>query len=139
MVPQKDVAIKVNYISLGFHGLDDQGRGQQNIDSFLGGSKKRSRALDAEEQDDVSKGKLMGAMGFSCLRCKKTIDLPLGASFQDEDEKDVALVALRAEHDDFHFAQDLSRQDDDGLNNSPPKKKKKGSEARGIAKFFKPA
>lgn len=138
-MPQKDVVIKVNYISLGFHGLDDQGRGQQNIDNFLGGSKKRPRDLDAEEQENISKGKSVDVMGFSCPKCRKTISLPLGASFEDEDEKDVALVALRAEHDDFHFAQDLARQDHDGQNISPPKKKKKGSEARGIAKFFKPA
>ena len=65
------------------------------------------------------------------------------ASELDEEIRKDALGSLRAEHQDFHFAQDLSRMpsDDEGRetpNSKPtthPKKKRK-HKGEGIERFF---
>lgn len=94
---------------------------------------------------------------FICNRCKKRIALPevlqnasdIGDGFIDE-----MIEALRSEHDDFHFAQDLAKEGDgsrqvikpdDKRRRSPPTKAKKKaaasstkeSEVKGIARFFR--
>jgi DNA polymerase eta len=68
-----------------------------------------------------------------------------------EHKRDV-LAALRIEHNDYHFAQDLARQDRPAMAPKPPssgtgkpkssssststKKRKRDKESEGIAKFF---
>ncbi|KAI5122546.1 hypothetical protein M0805_005273 [Coniferiporia weirii] len=97
---------------------------------------------------------------FECVRCRKTITIPThlridadlnpdSNTFSDfEDMRQRALANLRVEHDDYHFAQDLARQDGSTITaaapsdkpKSPPsrpaKKRKKHKEPEGIAKFF---
>lgn len=88
---------------------------------------------------------------FVCDRCKKRITLPqelMAASELGEDIRRDALGSLRAEHQDFHFAQDLSRMPSDGERpersslkptNHPKKRRKhKGgiAEGEGITRFF---
>jgi DNA polymerase eta len=146
LVPQKDVQLKVTHVQLSFHGLEDQAKGQQHIESFLAGGKKRSREDDGsaaadgtEETNTTSAAK--DSTSFVCPRCRKTISLSSTSTFEEEAEKEAALAVLRAEHDDFHFAQDLAREQRGNSRSPPPtkKKKKKKEEPKGIAKFFKVA
>ncbi|TCD64901.1 DNA-directed DNA polymerase eta rad30 [Steccherinum ochraceum] len=49
--------------------------------------------------------------GFMCERCKKRVSLPEELKeMEDGDLMREALAALRQEHNDWHFAEDLSRQ-----------------------------
>ncbi|THH26302.1 hypothetical protein EUX98_g7885 [Antrodiella citrinella] len=96
---------------------------------------------------------------FVCGRCKKRVALPAGlAGVEDVDIKRDAMTALQQEHNDWHFAQDLSRQPStdqprlairpqsesvkSGVNERSAvtgKKKPKEKESKsdeGIAKFF---
>lgn len=86
---------------------------------------------------------------FFCKRCQKDIrpDKPIPSSSDvtfevelEEDDWDQAMSRLKQEHDDFHFARDLSLTSDplDQTRTPPPKKKQKTrqSETGGIAKFF---
>lgn len=85
---------------------------------------------------------------FQCPRCRKMFSLSKSKQMLDAEAKQEALQKLRAEHDDFHVAEDLAREVID-LSSSPeqrppPKKKQKkptsssskGKEAQGIAKYF---
>ncbi|TCD65937.1 DNA-directed DNA polymerase eta rad30 [Steccherinum ochraceum] len=98
--------------------------------------------------------------GFMCERCKKRVSLPDELrEVEDGELKKEALAALRQEHDDWHFAEDLSRQHvadhprrairptsqsnssgskpRSGSTNGKKRRKDKDSEGgKGIAKFF---
>lgn len=89
---------------------------------------------------------------FHCARCGKRVALPealTDAGLTDDSEitRDT-LARLKIEHDDFHFAQDLARQqdaDNDGQTRAPgvPRsqskatKKKRKKEPEGIERFFR--
>jgi DNA polymerase eta len=110
-----DVVTKVNHIGLGFTGLESSEIGQRSIEGFLkaGQTSKRRRAED-NDSDVVLDADLIedhdqtddDTPSFTCSRCGRTIlsDLPL----------EEALNALRQEHDDFHFAQDLAKEQQPG-------------------------
>jgi len=165
----KPLSTKITHVSLSFHGVEAGEVNQQGIEGFLSKTpnspNKRKGEVngDDEEVDDtiqtisrVHEGldPTLDIDYFICDRCKNRIALPqelMNAVGLGEDIKRDALGSLRAEHQDFHFAQDLSRMpsDDERLERSSPKptthpnKKKrkfKGSTAeggKGIAKFFK--
>jgi len=138
-----NLAMKVNYIHLGFTGLESSEVGQRSIEGFLkaGQMSKRPRDLGDNAIDDTEltsfDDDIIGVdqiqfpreggvsaghtLSFTCTRCGKTIssDLPLlGVGTEG------ALVALRQEHEDFHFAQDLAReqQPNDSIAISGPSK-----------------
>ncbi|KAI5829130.1 DNA/RNA polymerase [Schizophyllum commune Tattone D] len=75
---------------------------------------------------------------FRCARCRKDIALPYRPD--DAGDRASALAALRLEHDDFHFAQDLARSErvtpTPVAPIRPSKKRKKGGKAEGIEKFL---
>jgi DNA polymerase eta len=86
---------------------------------------------------------------FICPRCNKSVSLDAAIipALHTKNERSEALKILRQEHDDFHFAQDLSTQrSDDGPSiisiRSPEaekvskKAKKKRKEPVGLEKFF---
>lgn len=95
---------------------------------------------------------------FLCDRCGKHIALPAGLGNESDLGDDIineALAALRLEHDDYHFAQNLAKEVEgprqvikpqDRRSKPPPKQRKKttgsGSsrpkepEKKGIARFF---
>ncbi|EJD06732.1 eta DNA polymerase [Fomitiporia mediterranea MF3/22] len=104
-----------------------------------------------------------GCYSFTCARCRKIISLPphllkqgevsgpIGDNTSDVEElRQDALAVLRMEHDDYHFAQDLARQDKQSTSSaSVPekrkpsssstrqvKKRKKEHQPEGIARFF---
>lgn len=148
--------MKVTNIQLAFTGLETAESGQQTIEGFFktpetkrpqpstsgAVSLKRSREacddalprteLLAEEMDTF-------ATSFNCQRCGKRVEL--AKEFDNDDVEDAdrerALTSLKVEHDDFHFAQDLSRSTVDIP--PPANKKKKGGgqkKPEGITKFF---
>ena len=98
---------------------------------------------------------------YTCPRCRKILSLPshLQKKVQsssvdperddDREAREDALASLRMEHDDWHFARDLSREENSpkppslSTKSSSPsssaptmKKRKQGKEPGGIAKFF---
>lgn len=162
----KPLSTKITHVSLSFHGVEAGEVNQQGIEGFLArtphspSKKKRQADSDDEEAIEIiptcSHGVLDPKLDidyFVCNRCKKRIDLPeelITAALElDEDIKKDALGSLRSEHQDFHFAQDLSRMASDeerseGLNSKStstihPKKKRKhkgGGAEGGIERFF---
>lgn len=162
----KPLSTKITYVSLSFHGVETGEANQQGIEGFLsktpGSPSKRKRKVngDDEEVDHDEAVPTSPHEGseptpdtdyFICDRCKRRIALPqelMTASGADEDIRKDALGSLRAEHQDFHFAQDLSRTLSDDERPERPnskstvqpkkKRKKKGetTEGEGIARFF---
>lgn len=164
---------KINNISLGFHGLGAMEQGQQGIAGFLKPNKRAREEDDApQEAADVEplllpavqarKPSLLpvpsarrsisavpmesasSSRGFHCPRCKKAISLSTRVEATEE-----RLYKLRAEHEDFHVAQDLAREvidvsSDDDIQvietKKPPAKKAKTQKTKkkeGIAAYFK--
>lgn len=156
----KPLSTKITYVCLSFHGVEAGEVNQQGIEGFLSKApnnpSERKRKVDSDD-NTIPTISLEGSDPrpdidyFVCDRCKKQITLPqelVTASELDEDIRRDALGSLRAEHQDFHFAQDLSRMTSDdeqpGRSNSKPvirsKKRRKQKDSRaegeGIAKFF---
>lgn len=167
--------LKITNVALGFSGVGVMEAGQRSIDAFLkppstsagaqstDGPVKRKRdseeAVDGPERDVVRRKSHDdrpavtpdNATYFVCDKCSKRISLPrdlIDGGLEDAIREE-ALEALRVEHTDFHYAQELSRQ----LSSSgaplkfrpssaeraqPPanSKKKRPKEREGIAKFF---
>lgn len=160
----KPLSMKITHVCLSFHGVEAGEVNQQGIEGFLSktpsspSKRKRKVNSDDEEVDETIPMLPHGASApspdidyFVCDRCKKQIALPqklMAASELDEDIRRDTLRSLKAEHQDFHFAQDLSRMPSDDeraepLNPKPaihPKKKRKHkggtTEGEGIARFF---
>lgn len=161
----KPLSTEITHVCLSFHGVEAGEVNQQGIEGFLSKTpnsprqRKRKVNSDDEEVDDTIPTTSHGGPElrpniscFVCDRCKKRITLPeelVTASDLDEDIRSDVLGSLRAEHQDFHFAQDLSRMPSDDERperpNSKPairqkkKRKHKGGTAEGeegIAKFF---
>ena len=160
----KPLSMKITHVCLSFHGVETGEVNQQGIEGFLSKTpsspSKRKRKADSEdEKADGTIPQIPHGVSelepdvdyFVCDRCKKRIDLPqelLDSSELSEDIRKDALGTLRTEHQDFHFAQDLSRMlSDDEQPEQPvskstihPKKKRKRkggtAEGEGIARFF---
>lgn len=165
----KPLSTKITHVSLSFHGVEAGEVNQRGIEGFLSktpnspSKRKREVNEDDEKVDDTIQTISHDYEGldptpdidyFVCDRCKKRITLPqelIDASGLDEDIKRDALGSLRVEHQDFHFAQDLSRMPSDderperpssklAIHPNKKKRKLKGGAAEGgegIAKFFK--
>lgn len=142
-----NVAMNVSSVQLAFTGIDVTEVGQQSIEGFLQNSRvnKRSREdginPDQHFQSDNTRApddQSNIRPSYTCPRCSKTYHLPDATSGVDSD---VALKALRMEHEDFHFAQDLTRESDQvpivvGSPRPLNKNKKQRKEPVGIEKFF---
>ncbi|KAG6854380.1 hypothetical protein C0991_007371 [Blastosporella zonata] len=172
-----DPAMKVTSVSLAFSGIEGAEVGQRSIEGFFKTEQpaKRRRDYDsddnirwvsvdgyvAEEDDnDAVKAQAGGQspdphiFSFNCSRCGKKFSIPSSAASPYDGEEQ--LTALRLEHDDYHFAQDLAKEPDGGpiisgpstsakkpvlkpLSKGSPKKKKrrKAETTRGIEQFFR--
>lgn len=161
----KPLSAKITHISLSFNGVEAGEVNQQGIQGFLSKTpnspSKRKREADGDDEGVAETAPTSSREGldpkldsdyFLCDRCKRRIALPeemINTGWElDEEIKRDALESLRAEHQDFHFAQDLSKvgSDDErreGSNSKGgihPKKKRKhkggGAEGKGIERFF---
>lgn len=164
----KNTNLKISSIQLAFTGIDHAEQGQQKIEGFLKpSSTKRTRAAsDAEnshqamlddhldtlgasslkrQQDNETSNKNQptgSAPCYTCNRCSKTLHLPNLALA--EDEVQAHLAKLQMEHEDFHFAQDLSREGaatfkvaSTAQKPAAKQTKKRKVEPTGIEKFFR--
>ncbi|KAG5734315.1 N-acetyltransferase eso1 [Termitomyces sp. T112] len=170
-----DLAMKVTNVSLAFTGIEVAEHGQRSIEGFLEASQSTKRQRDENGNDDgwpVSLTGLVDAdymsgdnvpaddpcsglhmLSFKCSRCGQRLSVPsLGSSSRDGEEQ---LAALRLEHDDFHFAQDLAKEfvgepttvlrpSAGGvkhvlkpLSRNSPKKRSRKKELQGIEQFFR--
>ncbi|KAJ2916605.1 hypothetical protein MD484_g3820, partial [Candolleomyces efflorescens] len=170
--------LKLSTISLSFTGIDVAETGQQTIEGFLRSkpiSKRnrqdscerpgdsRAEEATATEQSTVAPGAGSNEVddenpsrsssrthpSYTCSRCQKTLRATVSPIHdEDDDEREAILATLKLEHEDWHFAQDLAREEISGTNGgntnrlvagqqpqgSKPKKRRK--EAVGIEKFF---
>jgi DNA polymerase eta len=162
---RKPLSAKITHVSLSFSGVEAGEVNQQGIESFLSkipnSPSKRKREANSDDEDVIktiptsSHGTLDPKLDIDyliCDRCKGRVALPEEftntALELDADIKKDALESLRIEHQDFHFAQDLSKMPSDDerpeVSNSKstihPKKKRKhkggGVEGKGIERFF---
>ncbi|TFK40232.1 DNA polymerase eta [Crucibulum laeve] len=159
------LTMNVSSVQLAFTGIDVAEPGQRTIEGFLktGYTNKRvrdgSNAEDVNEQHSGSAGAVTGDTGtqtiregedqsmtgipsYNCPRCSRTFRLPEStpeiAIVQEE-----TLAAIRMEHDDFHFAQDLARSSQPNKvltvktpEQKPRPTKKRRKDSEGIEKFF---
>jgi len=146
--------MKVSSVQLSFTGIDTAEAGQQTIEGFLQSKPTSKRPREPSPQrhegraDDIS-GERVGesTLTYSCPRCKRELKLKTDAVETDEIESLHAI--LKMEHDDWHFAQDLAREDASASSisgqqapvgqsgqASKPKKRRKEKEKVGIEKFF---
>lgn len=153
--------VNVGALQLSFSNLERGEAGQKNIDGFFQQSTKRSRE-DAEDdqpsdtiQGRASSSSPQSPSSFVCSRCKKRIELPIHVveiRAHDAEGLAEAVAALRAEHDDFHFAQDLANAPEIDQTGPAPKpskpsstgretkrRKKAGEPSKGIARYFNKA
>lgn len=164
--------LKITNVALGFTGVEAMETGQRSIDAFLkppstspgvpgtDGPANAKRKRDSEEAVDGPECVVVRRTGdgdslagnatyFMCDKCSKRISLPLDLTDSGLEDaiRAEALEALRVEHTDFHYAQELSRQlsspgsprrfrPSSTDRSDPPAKKKRPKEREGIAKFF---
>jgi DNA polymerase eta len=153
--------VNVTHLSLTFGGIETGEANQRGIEGFLTQSSDTSPRKGlvkrkVEDNDDVDRadqrhsstsnddGTKENAGLFLCSRCGKQIMLPESLAGPDieDDVKQQALDILKTEHEDYHFAQELSQLPDDKHSGSPQvpakakKKQKKKFEVEGIARFF---
>ncbi|KAF5342111.1 hypothetical protein D9611_001599 [Ephemerocybe angulata] len=166
--------MKVSSVQLAFTGIGVSEAGQQTIEGFFGSKPPSKRSRDdvkehpgearAQEGIDrpaeVSKEDVDNQMedpqarsrsgtdelSYTCPRCQKTIrpNAASSTTVQTEEECETVLTGLRLEHDDWHFAQDLVREEATssgkriipGQTTQGSKPKKRRKETKGIEKFF---
>ncbi|KAL1694318.1 hypothetical protein GGG16DRAFT_47685 [Schizophyllum commune] len=147
LVGSATTALNVSSVQLAFTGIGNSEAGQQSISGFFANAKpaKEEPSNVGEPSEDRAPSEAFDVDGspnsdtaFRCARCRKNIALPYRPD--DADGRASALAALRLEHDDFHFAQDLARSErvtpTANAPIRPSKKRKKGGKAEGIEKFF---
>ncbi|KAF8340287.1 uncharacterized protein EI90DRAFT_3035084 [Cantharellus anzutake] len=130
---EKSGSGKIHNIGVSFGGLMAAETGQRSIKGFLAAPRPRRdgsplvaflKLEPTEGQDrlkrrprDQSSPELQEAAdssdsnSFVCSRCSRRISLP-SDSREGLDDRD-AMASLKMEHEDFHFAQDLAREDHD--------------------------
>jgi DNA polymerase eta len=156
----KPLSAKITHVCLSFHGVEAVETNQRGIEGFLtktpNSPSKRKREVNDDDEEVVEMGPMPSRESsepkldvdyFVCDRCKKRIALPeeliTVASELDEEIRRDALGSLRAEHQDFHFAQDLSRMPSEDEGRETPNsertvhpKKKRKHKGEGIERFF---
>ncbi|KAJ8589533.1 DNA/RNA polymerase [Rhizopogon salebrosus TDB-379] len=144
--------IHVTSVQLAFTGLEKAEMGQKSIEGFFKArDTQKPTSLKRRREEDVLSGsgedsnaafKLSDAeaVSFQCPRCLEVISLQEDQVTGDSAEVARRLAALRLEHNDFHFAQDLAHSNDAPVphprNSSSRGGTRRKVEPKGIAKFF---
>ncbi|KAH7884682.1 hypothetical protein F5I97DRAFT_1929522 [Phlebopus sp. FC_14] len=145
-------SVNVTSVQLAFTGIETAETGQQSIEGYFTSKDSQRSLLKRPRLDNgdssVEEGEGSGpqaehaqdpsATSFVCERCHKRIALRQDQFDNDLEQRADAMAALRMEHKDYHFAQDLAN----GLDKSAPVKpgssrKQREVERKGIARFFK--
>ncbi|KAF8968026.1 DNA polymerase eta [Flammula alnicola] len=157
--------LNVSTVQLAFTGIDVAEAGQRSIEGFLKPTSSKKRPRDSSEPyTDSQHGHPLGetetvstggdltvlnnnttgvGLSYACSRCGKTFQLR--TAHQSIQDQQGLLLKAKLEHDDFHFAQDLAKQDEPrsviSASKKPTakatKKRKAPPEPRGIEKFFR--
>ncbi|KAG0705728.1 hypothetical protein DFH29DRAFT_799621 [Suillus ampliporus] len=141
--------VNITSVQLAFTGLEKAEMGQKSIEGFFTtrDTQQQQSLKRPREEDDLGSVEDSSqnppglsdveAVSFKCTRCRKTIALREGQATGGPIEVAQRLTALRSEHDDFHFAQDLENSDGgSALVSRSSSSKRKKVEPKGIAKFF---
>jgi DNA polymerase eta len=144
--------IHVTSVQLAFTGLEKAEMGQKSIEGFFKArDTQKPTSLKRRREEDVLSGsgedsnaafKLSDAeaVSFQCPRCLEVISLQEDQVTGDSAEVARRLAALRLEHNDFHFAQDLAHSNDAPVPHPRGSSSRGGTrrkvEPKGIAKFF---
>lgn len=147
-----DVAMKVTNISLSFTGIEEGELGQKSIEGFL--KRKREENISSHGLDEVCLDTTPACaaadeeishcdsrvLSFICPRCHNKIQCAVhDAHSLSAEELDIRAAALRMEHDDYHFAQDLASNPEEStqIRKSDMRRPHKRQERSGIEKYFK--
>ncbi|KAJ7242798.1 hypothetical protein B0H12DRAFT_845524 [Mycena haematopus] len=156
------VPMKIIGIGLAFTGVEGVESGLKSIDSFFPSKPESKRALEEDAADAerdttnltltttarTTKNISKDLTSFVCSRCGQRSSLPPSAT-RAEADRHAALALIQMEHEDFHLAQDLSRDLSKVPDTTPsvreatktgtdfkPRKKRRKEPPQGIAKFF---
>jgi DNA polymerase eta len=105
--------MKINNISIAFTGVEALEQGQRGIEGFFGSAlpgPSNDRVKEGAAKEEIQAKNEAETVEYSCPKCSKT----LVVSIQQDDGEELRAAkveAVKAEHEDFHFAQQLSRQD----------------------------
>lgn len=138
--------MKITNVFLGFTGVETMAAGQRTIEGFFSGNGQRGKR---KAEDGVRSGgsdkrrtpdpcdragstALEAGISFHCPRCGQEIRRAMVGM----DGPEGVLNALKTEHADFHYAQDLARESDGNVSPVSKRRKKGKAEAKGIARFF---
>lgn len=106
--------MKIINIAIAFTGIEALELGQRGIEGFLGSNVAGPSKVRPQEES-ITREKTpiespVESLEYICPKCSKTITTPI----QHHDGIEIRaakLEAAKAEHEDYHFAQQLSRQD----------------------------
>jgi DNA polymerase eta len=132
--------MKIFHISLAFSGVEALEQGQRGIEGFFG---RDATGISTPELNKTPTGALQKP-SHRCPTCGRVLE-PKASPNDDLDTQTAKLETLKAEHEDFHFAQRLARQDKiiigggsskrkQSRDQSRTKKKRKGEDS--IASYF---
>lgn len=136
--------MKIFYISLAFSGVAAVEQGQRGIEGFLGKGAPATSISPLGDPEIVEEQKTVQPLSYQCPSCAKVISTEVDPS-DDSDILSRKLDILKAEHEDFHFAQKLAHQDKVVIGGGATKRKhnadlsqtKKKRKAEGsIANYF---
>ncbi|KAG8821399.1 DNA-directed DNA polymerase eta rad30 [Serendipita sp. 399] len=104
--------MKIINIAVSFNGVEVLEQGQQGIEGFLGLERVTAATSTDQEgtpepKDEPNEGEVLK---YLCPKCKKTLTAQVEPD-DSEELRSMKLSTLTAEHEDYHFAQSLSRQD----------------------------
>ncbi|PVF95571.1 DNA/RNA polymerase [Serendipita vermifera] len=107
------VDLKIIYIGIAFTGLEPVAPGQRAIDGFFSKSTRTPPIL--ENDSNVMKEEIIEEipkderLEYVCPECSKRIEYTV-LSNDHEEIRATKLLAIKSEHEDFHFAQRLARE-----------------------------
>jgi DNA polymerase eta len=132
--------MKIYHISLAFSGVEALEQGQRGIESFFGRDPIGISSLELNKMPTDALQKL----SYRCPTCGRVFE-PEVSPDENLDTQMAKLETVKAEHEDFHFAQRLAHQDKVIIGGGPskrkqtsdqPRTKKKRKEGNGIASYF---
>lgn len=132
--------MKIYHISLAFSGVEALEQGQRGIEGFFG---RDPTVISTPEPNKTPTGALQKP-SYRCPTCGRVLEQEVSPD-DDLDTQMAKLETVKAEHEDFHFAQRLARQDKvvigggsskrkQTTDQPPTKRKRKGGD--GIASYF---
>jgi DNA polymerase eta len=105
--------MKIINISIAFTGVGALEQGQRGIEGFFGSAvpgPSISRPKETSSNEETPAEDETKTTEYSCLKCSKTFVVSVQQD-DGEEQRAAKVEAVKTEHEDFHFAQQLSRQD----------------------------